>query len=462
MQLVCFSSATELLTHAKSYFGAPRDFSSTTEEAAVMPVNMMDWEAQQRARKEQEKKNKAQAAETLHTFRGAGVFEMENSFANLRKEDRQKNLDAETTLHNYRANLEVVGKGMKRSTVPRVTQQVSAATVVEEVIPDISVAALTQVFNKSFQDEEYITGNSHFMNIKKAEDSAAQSNVTLPKSAPLTQPTEQTNDPNLVTSSSEEGLTLDIPDQNTRATIEKSMLKAPLSISSPSKMAEDMSESLEEHKVAPPNNLVQEAMLPPTDISTFDDGVVVDNPTNDIIQPMVVVESSLADDWVDVQPWESSPTLPIGDDELSNMTTKHSNTLEGHIEAPVVPLRLDVEFYFELLTETPSPDVDRYMSAFVTVVGRLLKSGTTMGTSGFVSLHPHFAPYIRHVGIDKDYIDVRAFGQSEVKKFVVHASLPVFLAHATGGGADARNGVLQLLRHVIENGLLLDAVTNTP
>ena len=457
-----FSSATESLTHPKSYFGAPFDASSSTEETAVMPVNMMDWEAHQRARKEQEKKNKAQAAETLHTFRGAGVFEMENNLANLRKEDRQKNLDAETTRHNYRANLEVVGKGMKRSTVPRVSQQVSAATVVDEVIPDISVAALAQVFNKSFQEEELITGNAPFMYIKRDEDSTAQSDVALPNSAPLTQPTEQTNDPKLVTTSSEEGLALDISDQNVCATMEESVLKTLLPLSSPSGMAEKMEESFAEHEVAPPNTLVQETMLPRMDISTFDDGVVVYNPTEDTIQAMVVVESSLADDWVDVQPWESSPAPPIGDDELSNMTTKHSNTLERHVESPIVPLRLDVEFFFALLTEATSPDVDRYMSAFVTVVGQLLKSGTTMGTSGVVSLHPHFAPYIRHVGVDKDYIDVRAHAQSEVKRFVVHASLPVFLAHSTGGGADARNGVLQLLRQVIENGSLLDAVTNTP
>jgi len=406
-------------------------------ENAVMPVNMIDWEAQQKARKEEERMKKAEAALSLHTFRGTGSSEIESNLANLKKEDRQKYLDAENTRHNYRANMDIVGKGMKKSAIPKADQLTEPAQLgAEENITDALVSELADGFSKTRKDDEIIAGTAPNMNFKRVDDT----NLKPESSAWSMNVSSQDAE---VVSGTALYMNAEGTEECSRDTGNS------LAVSDP------FSELME-------SNVIVEPVASKQDVSSPDDGVFVENPGENMIdaleESMEDAEPALTDDWVDVEPpWVSQPAPPGGEDEWSTMTTKHSNTLTSNIAAPVRPVRLDVDFYFVLLTKSPSPEVLRYMVGITRVVGALLQNGMTMGTSGIVSLQRPFAPYVRNVEIDEAYVDSQ--GKQDVHKLVIHASLPVFLAHSTGGGADARHGVLQLLRQVIENGSLLAAAT---
>lgn len=437
-----------------------------------MPVNMMDWEAQQRARKEQERKNKLEATATLHTFRGAASSEIESNLANMKKEDRQKTLDAEKTLHSYRANMEVIGKGMKKATVPRSLQDASAGEFLVEVTPDVSVSALAEAFNKTSPENELITGTAPNMNRTFAEETIPEPQPEPAALSLFTRPTEPALNPESVSSQVPVSVANDpvVDDEPLTALSVVAPLEPPAAAAADSadsaamftpdiQEVPDTSTTNRELEFTMPTDLPlipeglpQEISMPP------DDCVVVENhdeTTNfDMTESMVVVDMA-ADDWVDVK---ASDAKAHSEDEYSTMTTRHSN-VEGHVETPVAPVRLDVEFYFAVLTDSPSPDMSRYMTAIVRVFGPLL--GRTIGTSGIVSIRPHFPPYIRRVETDHGYYDMQGRSPA-VHRYQVHASLPVFLEKSTGGGADARNGMLQLLRQAVENGSLRDAATSSP
>jgi len=343
-----------------------------------MPVNMMDWEAQQRARKEQERKNKLEATVTLHTFRGAASSEIESNVANMKKEDRQKTLDAEKTLHSYRANMEVIGKGMKKATMPRSLQDANAGEVLIEVTPDVSVSALAEAFNKTSPDYKLITGTAPNMNRTSAEE-------TIPEPQPelavlsFTQPTEPALIPESVSSQDPVSVSNDpvvddepLPALSVVATLEPPAAAAAAADSAAmfipdiQEVPETLTTNRELEFTMPtdlpliPEGLPQEISMPP------DDCVVVENhdeATNfDMTESTVVVDMG-ADDWVDVK---ASDAKTHSEDEYSTMTTRHSN-VEGHVETPVAPVRLDVEFYFAVLTDAPRPDMNRYMTAIVRV-----------------------------------------------------------------------------------------------
>ena len=430
-----------------------------------MPVNMMDWEAQQRARKEQERKNKLEATATLHTFRGAASSEIESNLANMKKEDRQKALGAEKTLHSYRANLEVIGKGMRKATIPRSVQDANNGEILVEVTPDVSVSALAEAFNKNYPENELITGTAPNMKRTSAEEM-----IPEPQPEPAVLSFTQSTQPGRI----HESVSSHVPVLVSNNSVVDDEPIPALSVMAPfqpptadsvdmftpdiHQVPDTMMINREIEFTMPtelpliPEGVPQEISMPP------DDCVVVENPdetTNfDMTESMVVMDMA-ADDWVDVK---ASDTKAHSEDEYSTMTTRHSN-VEGHVETPVAPVRLDVEFYFAVLTDDPNPDMSRYMTAIVRLFGPLL--GKTMGTSGIVSIRPHFPPYIRSVQKDHGYHDIQGRSPT-VHRYQVHASLPVFLEKSTGGGADARNGMLHLLRQAVENGSLRDAATSLP
>jgi hypothetical protein len=84
---------------------------------AAAPMNMNDWQNQQRIQKEKERNQKTEAAEGLRSHHG-GVKEDDVKFSALRAEERKKQQEAEELRHNYRGqsnlNTEVKAKPVRQ------------------------------------------------------------------------------------------------------------------------------------------------------------------------------------------------------------------------------------------------------------------------------------------------------------------------------------------------------------
>jgi hypothetical protein len=84
---------------------------------AAAPMNMNDWQSQQRIQKEKERNQKTEAAEGLRTHRG-GVREDDAKIMALKVEERKKQQEAEEFRHNYRGqsnpNAEVKAKPVRQ------------------------------------------------------------------------------------------------------------------------------------------------------------------------------------------------------------------------------------------------------------------------------------------------------------------------------------------------------------
>jgi hypothetical protein len=86
--------------------------------SSAAPMNMNDWQNQQRIQKEKERNQKTEAAESLRSHRG-GVKEDDAKFSALKAEERKKQQEAEAERHNYRGqsnpNAEVKAKPVRQN-----------------------------------------------------------------------------------------------------------------------------------------------------------------------------------------------------------------------------------------------------------------------------------------------------------------------------------------------------------
>jgi hypothetical protein len=71
------------------------------QASSAAPMNMDDWQNQQRIQKEKERNQKTEAAESLRSHRG-GVKEDDAKFSALKAEERKKQQEAQELRHNYR------------------------------------------------------------------------------------------------------------------------------------------------------------------------------------------------------------------------------------------------------------------------------------------------------------------------------------------------------------------------
>lgn len=166
---------------------------STGPPSPAKPMNMADWNSQQRAQKEQERKNKAHAADNLRNHRG-GVKEDDTKLAAMRADERKQQQDAASMLHSYRGaadDVESKARPVRQDPVhPPPENNVS----VEEVqIAPGSVSAMAEQFSSSGtpvkeQKESVVIPQDAVKNIagafdmeeKKTEDAPAAVSVVEP------------------------------------------------------------------------------------------------------------------------------------------------------------------------------------------------------------------------------------------------------------------------------------------
>lgn len=79
-------------------------------EGAVTPVNLEDWNAQQKALKDAERQKKSDSEAALHNYKG---ITEQSALTKLKEEDRAKQLLAQKQLHDYRSGFTGTGKTRK-------------------------------------------------------------------------------------------------------------------------------------------------------------------------------------------------------------------------------------------------------------------------------------------------------------------------------------------------------------
>jgi hypothetical protein len=68
-------------------------------------MNFGDWQAQQKALKDEERKRKSQAAEALKNYRSGGLSEEETKLTAMREQERKHKSEAERQLREYRGTM---------------------------------------------------------------------------------------------------------------------------------------------------------------------------------------------------------------------------------------------------------------------------------------------------------------------------------------------------------------------
>lgn len=368
---------------------------TTIAENATTPVTLSDWQAQQKALKEQDRMSKTETAKMLHNYRG-DTDEISSKLSTLKQEDRKAQEEAARLLHNYRSTA-VEGaatKSPKRPDGKHITPEMD--TAVDQRSGEESVAALAAGFNQ---------------------------NGTQDMAAPIASTMQQEE----ATSSPESAVLVDTPDPFAAAAAAPAPLQQENGLVTNTvvdgKPKEEEWVSVESDTVPSPEKV--EDMLSAVAASH-------DSGEDTMSRAVTEVADNLDDDDMD----------DLEDNVLTEAQVHASLSGGGHVS-----LRLDVDFSFGLISIDVTPNADKYMSAVSSIAHSLFSENRPAGTGGHAIYNAAFQPFVRFSEEDSSYV-------GRGKRQVVHASLPMFIinwAEATS----TRENVKNVLRNAIEDGSFL-------
>lgn len=300
------------------------------DEKGSIPLNMLDWQAQQRALKAADREMKNQAAATLHSFQNTTVEQ--STLSALQKEEREKKRMSQEQLHQYRAAFTGTPG---RNTQRRSTEHADGVESSTDVMAGINVSdAIANLNQQRTEDEFIVGGREHLTNVSSHK--------------------EDTSSP------------FDFSDTNDKLAESETTADSMVLVESPHDMPHDL--------LPPVPDLIHEDHV--TDQEDDDD----DGEGDDLFDPIDAGPDGIVlvhepkhdfDEWVSV-------TQPA--DDLDHMTMKHSNRDVHH---SVIPVSVPVDFSFALVSLDQPPNVDKYLRAAAFVVGvqdlPVLKSMTCTG-----------------------------------------------------------------------------------
>jgi hypothetical protein len=271
----------------------------------VAPINLQDWQLQQKALKDKERMKKTDAEAILHGYRGKD--EVKSQLSSIKQQDRKGKQDAEAYLHGYRAGVGDVRtppkdrKGTKGHPGMAPESYDSAGAGVGAV----SVADLAENYNQSGQAEGELMPGTY--------RAGGEANANPPS---LVDEAKDQHSPN---GSSESGIMVESPTQQEA-----------------SNSADAVNTSVEEWEH------VETSEAPPEEVARAAELVIQEQET--------VIG--------DTEP-------PLMDTVESDAGAEPRMTVAGSSESPkqVEPMRLDVDFSFSLLFSDFMPNVDKYMAA---------------------------------------------------------------------------------------------------
>lgn len=142
------------------------------DEKGSIPLNMLDWQAQQRALKAADRQSKHQAAATLHSFQNTAVEQ--SALYALQKEDREKKRMSQEQLHQYRAAFTGTGK----TKGDREASRTDTAQSIDDVTSGINVSDAVAAFNRQPQETEILQGQPQTHSVAPFEGEAPEQSLT--------------------------------------------------------------------------------------------------------------------------------------------------------------------------------------------------------------------------------------------------------------------------------------------
>ena len=389
--------------------------SPSTADSATAPINMLDWQAQQKALKDQERLSKTQTAELLHKYRG-DTDDISSKLSTLKQEDRRSKEEAARLLHSYRGTAGILNPVTKSPQRPGYDMPEQGA-IVDQRTGEESVAALAAGFNQNGAQEDVSLHQQQGRNLTEsvmvdtpsppvavpdAEPAAAVPDVAPPVVAP------QKIAPVATSSGTDDKAKASDDDW---VSVESSTLPSP--------------EKIEDMLAAPSG---KELATDPNQ-GSFDSG-------EDTMSRAVTEKTDNLDDDDD----------NMDDDEDTVMTEAQlhaSVSRGGHVS-----LRLDVEFSFGLISNDLVPNTDKYMKSVSVIAGSLFAERRPAGIGGHAIYNADFEPFVRFVEDDNTYS-----GQVG-KRSIVHASLPMFIIN-WAEASSTREDVKNVLKNAVQDGSFL-------
>lgn len=132
---------------------------SNLDSAPVAPINMQDWQLQQKALKDKDRMSKTDAEAMLHGYRG--MDEAQSKLSSIKQEDRKGKQDAERLLRNYRAGLDALPSPSKKNKNPNRESGAPMYTANDDEVnteAGVSVADLAASYNHPRQENDMVTG----------------------------------------------------------------------------------------------------------------------------------------------------------------------------------------------------------------------------------------------------------------------------------------------------------------
>jgi hypothetical protein len=392
------------------------------------------WQAQQRAEKEAQRKKKTESAQMLTQFRG-GVSEKDSKMAQMKEEERRKQKESKEMLQGYRGG---VSEG-----------DVKMAQMKEEDRKKQKESKdMLQGYRRGGLSEE----ETKLADIRKEHRAQQEDSTRLLQSYQCTK-----------------------VDGIKERTVKEDP-QHPIPPVTP-KMEADMRSMILEGFVSSkaagfdsPNSHIPMPTAPITGDPSSSNPTFADNQdesavVNDLCSTMQEVFEEKKDESEAKLDTDDKPSLEVltMQDQPSEVHSfnpmPESSNYEAFAPAPesskVVEIaddsrptiaRLDVSFSFGLLTSTYSPILDSYMLAVERIVKTFLAANPE--TQEHVYFDPSCSPFIISREWDESYAD--NLGRSDVKRVLVTAAVPVFLVNDDADGP--RRDILSLLQEAIKSG----------
>lgn len=376
---------------------------SCIADSAATPINLLDWHAQQKTLKDQERMSKTQTAEFLHNYRGK-TPDAASILAQQKLEDRMQKETAAKLLHSYRGDGTMVGtlkspaKTGATGVAPSLAQQQTDQRTGEE-----TVAFLVAGFSQNGDTApELAHPTSMFM---PPPAPSADESIVMVGTPP--QPQGALPLETLVTEASTEELARDGMKEEDWVSVESS------NVPSTAEVEDMLAQSALEHQ-------------PEESFDSNDDAM-----SRAVTEVAGNIED---DDTVDMD-------FPPRTEAQLHATSAHGRH---------VSLRLDVEFSFGLVSRDVPPNAEKYTISVSRIAHAQFAENRPAGSGGGHAIYnPVFTPFVRFVEDDLSWS--RSDG---ARRFIVHASLPMFILD-WGEAASTRIGVRDALRTALEDGRFL-------
>jgi hypothetical protein len=378
-------------------------------ETGAAPINMLDWQAQQKALKDKDRMSKTQTAKFLQGYRGN--TEIDSTLSSIKQQDRKAQEDAARLLHSYRGD----GFSPLRTTPTGTAADPNAVFGVmpaDQRFGDESVASLAAGFQQNGAHETPAAGTNIAQTLESVADTphAASKEATAvveesvaPLSAGLDHNGVQDAAAPGTNMADESIVMVDTSPKESPVLVEDGKLNA----------GEDDWVSVVSSSVPSPEKV--EDML--RSIQSFDSA--------DVSRAVTEIAGNIEDDDSDATP-------------LTEAQLHAAGSRGGHLS-----LRLDVEFSFCLISNDVQPNVDKYMNGVASIAHTLFTNNRPAGRGGHAVYNAAFQPFVRFVEDD-----------AAPKRFIVHASLPMFILD-WAEASSTRVGVRNALKAAIEDGRLL-------